>query len=402
MKVNLAGIGGAAMAPIVRTGADLFPLEAHKLLDGKKFGLLTNPTGINANFRSTINVSAELQSGQLVALFACEHGIRAEKQAGVWFGDEVDERLGIPVYSIFDKQLYKPTERMLSDLDAVVYDIQDLGVRFYTYLTTLLYLMEACAEHGKTVIVLDRPNPLGGHRIEGGLLQKGFGSLVGGWKIPASTGLTIGECATLVNDQMEKSCDLHVIRLENWSRDMEYPQTGLPWLMASPNMPTMDTIRVFTGNCLFEGTNLSEGRGTTKPFELFGAPWLDSEKLCKTINEMRFPGVYFHPFVFSPTFQKHKGEICKGVMTYVTEPKVYESAITALHLIHEITKMHPEEFEWIPNRHEPHMKQPIDLLSGSDEVRLTLHTESGLRTIVNKWKADRESWRETIKPYLLY
>jgi uncharacterized protein YbbC (DUF1343 family) len=176
-----------AVAPIVRTGADLFPQEAHKLLQGKKFGLLTNPTGINANFRSTIDVCAELKSGQLEALFACEHGIRAEKQAGVWFRDEVDERLGIPVYSIFNKQVYKPTERMLSSMDAVVYDIQDLGVRFYTYLTTLLYLMEACAEHGKTVIVLDRPNPLGGHRIEGGLLQEGFGSLVGGWKMPAST-----------------------------------------------------------------------------------------------------------------------------------------------------------------------------------------------------------------------
>jgi uncharacterized protein YbbC (DUF1343 family) len=400
MKIFLK-MGARAMAEIVRTGADLFPQEGRKLLEGKNFGLLTNPTGINANYRSTIDVCAELKSAKLTALFACEHGIRAEKQAGDMFEDEVDERLGIPVYSLFG-EVYKPTAKMLDGLDAVVYDIQDLGVRFYTYLTTLIYLMESCAEHGKQVIVLDRPNPLGGQRIEGGLLQDGFYSLVGGWKMPASTGLTIGECATLVNNQMVKPCDLHVIRLQNWRRDMEYPQTGLPWLMPSPNMPTMDTVRVFTGNCLFEGTNLSEGRGTTKPFEVFGAPWLDSERLCKTINDLRFPGVYFHPFVFSPTFQKHKGELCHGVMTYVTEPKVYESAISTLHVLHHIMNMHPEHFEWVPNTHDPKMLPPIDLLSGSDEVRRSVHTASGLQTIVEKWKADRERWQETIKPHMLY
>ncbi|MFC4601792.1 exo-beta-N-acetylmuramidase NamZ domain-containing protein [Cohnella hongkongensis] len=384
----------------VTVGVDRLPEFEEQLLKGKRFGLLTNPTGIDSGYRSTIDVCASIRSAKLSALFACEHGIRGDRQAGVKIPDEIDELTGLPVYSLYGEHT-KPTADMLRGLDAIVFDIQDLGVRFYTYLSTLVYVMEACAEHGVEVIVLDRPNPLGGLTSEGGYIEERFFSMVGAWKMPFRTGLTIGEFARLVRDQMAAPCQLHVISMLNWTRNREYPDTGLAWLLPSPNMPTMDTVRVYAGNCLFEGTNLSEGRGTTKPFELIGAPWLDARGVCNSLNELSLPGVRFHPLPFTPVLSKHKGELCHGIMTFVTDKSAYRAVSTSLRLIHAIMKAHPKEFEWVrPGGEDSHYF--IDVLSGSDRVRLTLHEEGALESILADWERDQLHWESIRTAYHLY
>jgi len=388
------------MANAVLTGADQFPEWAERALAGRRFGLLTNPTGIDSRFRSTIDRCAGLGKAQLAALFACEHGLRGERQAGVKFGDEFDPELGLPVYSLYGERR-EPTAQMLEGLDAVVIDIQDLGVRFYTYLTTLVHVMRACAEYGPEVIVLDRPNPLGGAGCEGGCLKDGFRSMVGPWNVPFRTGLTIGEFARLVQSQMERPCRLRIIPLQGWRRPMEYPDTGLPWIMPSPNMPTLDTVRVYPGNCLFEGTNLSEGRGTTRPFEMIGAPWLRHRELCEEMNKQNLPGVYFHPVTFTPLYSKHQGRLCRGVMTFVTDRSRYKSVDASLRLLRAILCLHPDAFEWLPPA-KPGAPYFIDLLSGSDRVRLTLHEPGGLESILADWQVECRQWEQIRRSCLLY
>ncbi len=382
----------------VLSGADRFPEFAPKLLSGKRIGLLTNPTGINAEFKSTIDICAELDSVRLTALFACEHGIRGEKQAGIKFEDETDAELDIPVYSLYGKNR-RPTKEMLEVIDTLLFDIQDLGVRFYTYLTTLVYVMQACAEFGKEVIVLDRPNPLGGNKVEGGFLEPGFESMVGAGVMPYQTGLTIGEFARLVNAEWSIGCELQVIPLQNWSREMEYPDTGLPWVFPSPNLPTIDTARVYPGNCLFEGTNLSEGRGTTHPFELIGAPWLKSKELCAVMNSLGLPGVHFHPLTFTPSFQKHKGELCEGVYTFVTDCASHRAVTSGLTLLHYVIQLHEEQFQWFSFEDK---KPSIDLLSGSERVRKGLHDADELEQLLASYDADEQKWKSIRQPYLLY
>lgn len=386
------------MTGIVQTGADQLGRLGSRLLGGKRFALLTNPTGIDSRFRSTIEICKDVEGGMLSAFYACEHGLRNERQAGVHFEDELDPEYGLPVYSLYGTNR-KPTAESLKDLDAIVFDIQDLGVRFYTYLTTLVYVMEACAENRVQLLVLDRPNPLGGRRVEGGLLEDDCKSMVGAWKMPILSGMTIGEFARLVNGQMDNPCELEVVPLAGWNRSMEFRDTGLPWILPSPNMPTIATARVYGGNCLFEGTNLSEGRGTTKPFELIGAPWLDHRTLCSRMAERKLPGVHYHPVTFSPTFRKYAGELCNGVMTYVTDPESFRSVESGLTLLHQIADLHPEQFRWQGGEDG---KLFIDILSGTAEVRQKLAGAEGLRSIVDSWSADSEQWREIRRPYLLY
>ncbi|NEN86974.1 exo-beta-N-acetylmuramidase NamZ domain-containing protein [Paenibacillus elgii] len=387
------------MERMVQTGADRLSLLESEL-HGLRFGLLTNPTGINRRFESVIDRCAGFKSAALTALFACEHGIRGERQAGVRFGDEKDDKTGIPVFSLYGDHK-RPTEEMMAGVDAVVFDIQDLGVRFYTYLSTLVYMMEACAAYGKRLIVLDRPNPLGGIVSEGGMLEAGYESMVGAWVVPFRTGLTIGEFAEYVNSHMPVRCSLQVVPLLGWRRDMEYPATGLPWIMPSPNIPTMDTVRVYAGNCLFEGTNVSEGRGTTRPFELLGAPWMDGRAVGEAVNRLGLSGVHAQPVHFTPTFSKYQGELCSGVQLFVTDPAAYRSVATALHLLHTVAVLYPAQFQWTPPFKEGR-KPFIDYLSGSDLVRTSIHTETGLNRILSLWDAQAKAWNDARRPYLLY
>jgi len=382
------------------TGIDRLAGMKHNSIIGRRLGVITNPTGLTSDFRSSIEVIAGLPESELTALFACEHGLRGELQAGKHVDDEVDPIFGVPVYSLYGATR-KPDAAMLEKIDTLIFDIQDLGVRFYTYMTTLLYVMEACAEHGKSLIVLDRPNPLGGNRVEGGLLEPGYESMVGGWQIPISTGMTIGEYARMANDLRGTGCDLHVIGLEGWSRAMDYADTGLPWMLPSPNIPTVDTVRLYSGTCFFEGTNLSEGRGTTRPFEWIGAPWIDGEALAKAFNAQQLPGIHAHSVYMTPTFSKYQGVSCGGVMLFVTDRAKLEAVRAGLVLLHLVSRMYPDSFQWLAPP-EGRTRYFIDLLAGSDDVRKHIHEEDGLRRITEQWNSDSERWRTMRAPYLLY
>ncbi|MFE6079079.1 exo-beta-N-acetylmuramidase NamZ domain-containing protein [Paenibacillus sp. NPDC057886] len=385
----------------VRTGVDLLSGGlSHPWLTDARIGLMTNLTGITADFVSTVDVCVGLADAQLTALYACEHGLDGELQAGVRFGDTVHPRLGMPVFSLYGEHK-KPTSAMLAVVDTVLFDIQDVGVRYYTYASTLFHMMEACAEAGKRLLVLDRPNPLGGYSVEGGVLSEGYESLVGAWRIPVRTGLTVGELALLVNSEMEMPCELDVIAMEGWRRSMEFTDCELPWMLPSPNMPTLDSVRVYAGTCLFEGTNMSEGRGTTRPFEWVGAPWVDGEQLAERFREHKLEGVHVHPVYMSPTFSKHAGELCGGVRIFVTDSRAFRAVDTGLVLLHELASLYPEQFRWLEPP-QPGSRYFIDLLTGGRKVRDVIHDREELVCLMGDWNTEAEEWKERRKPFLLY
>ncbi|SDD39613.1 Uncharacterized conserved protein YbbC, DUF1343 family [Paenibacillus sp. UNCCL117] len=374
-------------------------LEAQ--LRGRRVGLLTNPTGVGGSFRTTVELCAELPSVRLSALFACEHGLRGERQAGVRFEDERHPVLDIPVYSLYGTRK-KPDAGMLADVDAVLFDIQDTGVRFYTYLSTLTYMIEACAEAGRPLFVLDRPHPLGGVKAEGGLLQPGYESMVGAAAgTPYATGMTIGEYALWFNDRLPRPCELTVVLMDGWQRGMTYADTGLPWILPSPNVPTIDTVRVYAGTCLFEGTNLSEGRGTTRPFELIGAPWIDGERLARRFASYGLPGAHAHPMYFSPSFSKHQGELCGGIQLFVTDPDSFEAVRTGLTLVRCVQELYPNEFQFLPPVREGG-RQFIELLTGDSLVLRTLGDDDGLERIMERYDEEAQTWMQEREAYILY
>ncbi|MDM5280324.1 DUF1343 domain-containing protein [Paenibacillus silvae] len=386
----------------VKTGVDVLAGGgAHPWLSGgARIGLVTNPTGITADFISTVDVCAGLADARLTALYACEHGLTGELQAGVPFADSEHQRYGIPVYSLYGTHK-KPLPFMLADVDTVLFDIQDVGVRYYTYASTLFQMMEACGEAGKQLLVLDRPNPLGGIEVEGGVLKQGYESFVGAWTTSIRTGMTIGELALLVNAEHSEPCSLQVLAMEGWRRRMTFAETGLPWMMPSPNMPTVDTVRAYAGTCLFEGTNVSEGRGTTRPFEWIGAPWINGEQLAEAMQSHGLPGVHFHPIYMTPAFSKHAGEVCGGVRIFVTDEKKFRSVETGLLLLHEIAAGYAEQFEWL----EPPRKGSryfIDLLTGSTEVREVIGDPDRLSRLMEVWREQEQIWRERRRPFLIY
>ncbi|MGO4529861.1 exo-beta-N-acetylmuramidase NamZ domain-containing protein [Paenibacillus sp. 2TAF8] len=386
----------------VKTGADILAEgSAHPWLSGgARLGLVTNPTGIMADFVSTVDVCAGLADTRLMALFACEHGLNGELQAGVPFADSVHPRYGIPVYSLYGTDK-RPLPSMLAEVDTILFDIQDVGVRYYTYASTLFQMMEACGKAGKRLLVMDRPNPLGGMEVEGGLLKEGYESFVGAWTTPIRTGMTIGELALLVNAEHPEPCSLEVIAMEGWRRMMSFAETGLPWMMPSPNMPTVDTVRAYAGTCLFEGTNVSEGRGTTRPFEWIGAPWINGERLADAMQKHRLHGVHFHPVYMTPAFSKHAGELCGGVRIFVTDETEFRSVETGLLLLHEIAVGYSAQFEWLEPPREG-SRYFIDLLTGSAEVRDVIGDINRLSGLMALWREQEQVWRERRTPFLIY
>ncbi|MEJ8304908.1 DUF1343 domain-containing protein [Saccharibacillus sacchari] len=392
---------GSRTSPLVRTGLDrLADGFTHPLLQNRRLGLITNPTGITADFRSSVEICASLEGSALTALFACEHGLYGQRQAGQRFGDEIHPTLGIPVFSLYGEHK-KPTPSMLGNVDTLIFDMQDLGIRFYTYLSTLLYAIEACAACGKSLVVLDRPNPLGGLAVEGGVLKPGFESMVGAWELPIRTGMTIGEQAGMANAERRLGCELGVVKMDGWERRTEFGDTGQPWVLPSPNMPFVDTARVYAGTCFFEGTNLSEGRGTTRPFEWIGAPWLDGEGLADELNGLALPGVHFHPTYNTPTFSKHAGELCGGVRLFVTDKTIFEAVNTGLALLHAVIRRHPREFRWL----EPPSggrRFFVDLLAGGSLLRERIAESDGVAEIAESWRLEAQQWNERRKAYLLY
>lgn len=379
---------------IVKNGIDVIERHAH-LFEGKRLGLVTGPTGLDRKLKSTIDIFNE--GFDLKALYSPEHGVRGNFQAGVSVGTYIDEGTGITAYSLYGDSR-KPTPEMLGDIDVLVMDIQDIGSRYYTYLYTMSYCMEACAENKKTFVCLDRVNPIGGLEVEGGILDAGYASFVGRHPIPPRYGLTAGELALLFNSEYGIFCEMEVVKAEGWQRDMYFQDTGLIWVNPSPNITSVETALLYNGTCLFEGTNLSEGRGTTKPFELIGAPWLEPFKLAERMNGKALPGVLFRPVYFEPAFSKHKGRQCKGVQVHVTDFKAIRPLEVGLQLLYEIMDFAPDKFQWVPPVREKG-RYFIDLLAGGEDVRLRTY-EAG--ELLEKWRGESSVFKSLKEKYHLY
>src|SRR5690606_8500790 len=298
----------------VLNGVDRLDEFAH-LFRGKRLGLITGPTGLNRKLRATIEVLHE--KFHLVALFSPEHGVRGDQAAGAWVDTYKDPLTGVPVYSLYRSDSKRLTAEMLDQVDMIIYDIQDIGVRYYTYIYTMLYALEDCAAAGKPFVVLDRVNPLDGRTVEGNLIKDGYHSFVGNYKLPIRYGLTVGELAIMAEDQMGWNGDLTVIPCAGWHREMQFPHTGNVWVPPSINIPRFETALLYAGTCLLEGTNVSEGRGTTAPFEMIGAPYIDAEQLANEMNDQQLPGILFRPVYYKPTTSKYAGELCQGVQLHI-------------------------------------------------------------------------------------
>jgi uncharacterized protein YbbC (DUF1343 family) len=308
----------------------------------------------------------------------------------------------VPVYSLYS-ETREPTADMLRDIDVLVVDLQDIGARIYTFIYTMANCLRAAGRHRIPVIVCDRPNPIGGIEVEGACLVRGFESFVGQFPIPMRHGMTIGELAALFNEHFAIGASLEIARMEHWRRQMYADDTGQPWVMPSPNMPTLDTAVVYPGTVLFEGTNLSEGRGTTRPFELVGAPGIDADRFADAMNQLDLPGAYFRPAVFEPTFQKHAKRACGGCQIHVTDRTAFRPVMAGVALIQMFHRFDPTSFAWRPPPYEyEHEKLPIDILAGSDRLRTQIESNAPLDEIAGSWREDEQAFAKVREPFLLY
>lgn len=365
------------------------------IFKNKRVGLITNPTGVDSNLKTTVDILNEKVN--LTALYSPEHGIRGDLQAGDKLDTYVDDVTGLPVYSLYG-ETRKPTKEMVENVDILCFDIQDVGARFYTYMYTMAYSMMAAKEHNLEFVVFDRPNPVGGTKVEGNILDLKYRSFVGYYPILQRHGLTIGELAMLFNKEYEIGCKLTVIKVEGWNRDVEMIETDMNYVLPSVNLPTNESLYAYLATCYFEGTNLSEGRGTTKPFQFFGAPWLDNRKLIKELKEYNFEGVMFREAYFTPFFSKHKDVMCRGVEVIVKNYKTFTPVILGMTLLKIIMKNHPEEFEF----RGPWSKggQPmINLLTGGNYM---YENTLSLDEIKELFKKDEKKYLEVKERYHLY
>ena len=327
-----------------------------------------------------------------MALFGPEHGVWANAQDLVEVEDGRDPVSGLPVHSLYGRTRV-PSEARLEGLDAVVVDLQDVGSRYYTYVYTMLYVLEACARYSRRVVVLDRPNPLGGLGMEGNVLDPAFRSFVGLHPLPARHGMTIGELARLFCAERGLSVALDIVPMRGWRREMHFEDTGLPWVNPSPNMPTVDTAFVYPGGCLVEGTNLSEGRGTTRPFELVGAPWIDPWNLAREMEKAKLGGVRFRPAFFTPVSQKHAGRLCGGVQVHVTDRSRFPAYLTYLTLIQSARAQDPSQFAWRDPPYEyEYVKRPFDILCGTDGIRVALEKGRTPKSLLPGWARDLKAF----------
>jgi uncharacterized protein YbbC (DUF1343 family) len=371
-------------------------------LRGRRLGLVANPTSVTADLTHAATALLRARAFRLEALFGPEHGIWANAQDLVEVEDSRDPLTGLPVHSLYGKTRV-PTKEMLAGLDAVLFDVQDIGSRYYTFAYTMLHVLEACAAAGVSVVVLDRPNPLGGEVVDGNVLDPEYRSFVGLHPLPARHGLTVGELALFFRAERRLDVDLSVVPMRGWRRRMHFEDTGLPWVLPSPNMPTVDTAFVYPGGCLIEGTNLSEGRGTTRPFELVGAPWLDPWGLARDLERERLPGVRFRPVFFTPTFQKHAGRLCGGLQVHVLDRGRFSAFLTYLLLVHHARRQDPRRFAWRDPPYEYELvRRPFDILCGTDRVRLTIEQGVSPRTLQPQWRREAAAFRRRRVPHLLY
>lgn len=381
-------------APTVRPGIEVFLADLPAALRGKRVGLITNHTGVDRAGTADIDLIARHKDLTLVALLAPEHGIRGDAAEGVRIVDETDPKTGVPIYSLYLAEDRGPTPAMLEDVDVLVYDLQEVGGRTWTYVSTMALSMQAAAKKQIPFVVLDRPNPIGGEIVEGALLDPKFKSFVGMYPIPARHGMTVGELATLFNQKYGIGVDLIVARTANWRRSQWFDETGLPWVNPSPNLRSLAALTSYPGSVYFEGTNLSEGRHTDRPFEQIGASWLNAPEVARVMNAMGLPGIRFEATTMpvAKTAPKFPGQTIPAIRFAVTDRQAYRPVRTSLLLIDEIRRQHPKDFAW---------SGTIDRLTGSDRVRLAI--EGGrLPALLEEWDREAAEWLESRKPFLLY
>ena len=372
-------------------------------LDGRRVGIVCNPSSIDRHLRHAADRLAAHPKARLTAIFGPQHGFRSDVQENmIESGHAHDEVRRVPVYSLYS-ETRAPTAEMLRDVDVLVVDLQDVGTRIYTYIYTMANCLQAARTHGVKVIVCDRPNPIGGVQVEGPMLLEGFESFVGMYPIPMRHGMTIGELARLFNDAFGIGADLEVVAMGGWTREMYFDDTRLTWVLTSPNIPTLDTCVVYPGTVLFEGTNISEGRGTTRPFELAGAPWVIAERFADAMNRLDLPGAYFRPAVFEPTFHKHPNAACGGCQIHVIDRTSFRPVETGVALIAAFRASDPARFAWRDPPYEyERTKPPIDILAGSSALREQIEEGTAVTDIARSWQPSVAEFVPLRTRFLMY
>lgn len=387
----------------VKLGIERALEEKLRILKNQRLGLICNQASVDHQFRHAADLFFENPNINLAALFGPQHGIRGDVQDNmIETAHGVDKKTNLPIYSLYS-ETREPTEEMLEGLDALVFDLQDVGGRVYTFIYTMANAMQACAKFGKKMFVCDRPNPINGIDVEGNFLEQEYKSFVGQYPIPMRHGLTVGELAKLFNAEFDINCDLEVITMDGWRREMYYDETDAPWVMPSPNIPTADTTVVFPATVYLEGTQVSEGRGTTRPFEIIGAPYIDADELADTLAALALPGIIFRPINFLPTFQKHSGKICGGVFLHIVDRQIFEPVITGIAAVKAIYDLYREKFDWkTPPYEYVYDLNPFDVISGTGKIRKFIEKGTDLNSIKLYWENDVKEFRELREKYLLY
>lgn len=386
----------------VKTGIEVLKETNFKTIAGKRVGLITNQTGVDSNLKSTIDILYEAENVQLVALFAPEHGVRGNIYAGDKVDNATDPTTGLPVHSLYGKTS-KPTAEMLKGIDVLVYDIQDIGCRSYTYISTMGLAMQAAAENDIQFMVLDRPNPLGGEKIEGNYVEEGYFSFVSRFKIPYIYGQTCGELATMLNEEktLGKKCKLTVVKMEGWQRDMTWKDTGLQWVMTSPHIPQHQTTQFYpmTG-ILGELEFISIGVGYTLPFELIGAPWIEADKLAASMNNLKLQGLEFRPITYKPYYGKYKNEVCQGVQIHIMDFSKAELSKVQFYIMQELYKLYPDKAVF--KMADPKRFDMFDKVCGTNKIRQNFTKSYQVCDIENIWDKDAENYRKIAQKYYLY
>lgn len=388
----------------MRVGLEVLQANDFDLLKNKRVGLMTNPSAVDHQLISTYHIFSQSDAVNLTTLFGPEHGMAASAPDAASVDNAIDKHTGLPIYSLYGDH-YRPTPDMLENIDVLVCDIQDVGVRFYTYVWTISYILEACGELGKEVVILDRPNPIG-DRISGGPLEEEVSSFVGRFDMPIRHGMTLGELSQMINQQWNPTpCQLTVVRCEEWERTMLWTDTNREFIQSSPGMPNFVTALHYPGSCMLEGTQLSEGRGTTLPFQVVGAPYIDGDHLADTLNARNLSGVRFRPHAFLPTASKFVGETCYGVQLHITDIEQFDPIHAWLTTIIEIATLYPEQFEWLPPHqieYERGSQYHFDRLMGNTTYRSQIDNGATVEEVMTGWSAYCEQFRQLRQPFLLY
>jgi|ERR1051325_2769644 uncharacterized protein YbbC (DUF1343 family) len=387
----------------VRLGLEKLLEDASAILNGARVGLVCNQASVNHELRHAADLLHHHPDISLRALFGPQHGIRGDVQDNMIETEHsVDKVTGLPIHSLYS-ETREPAEAMLKDLDVLVFDMQDVGCRIYTFAYTMANCMAAARAYGKKLIVCDRPNPINGRQVAGNVLEPEQASFVGLFPIPTRHGMTLGELARMFNEAFRIGCELEVIPMTGWQRSYWHDQTDAPWVMPSPNIPTLDSATVFPGAVHFEGTQISEGRGTTRPFELIGAPYIDPQEYASTLNALNLPGVFFRDCVFRPTFQKHGGTSCGGVQTHVIDREVFEPVTTGLAMVKAAYDLYGSEFRWKEPPYEyVYDRNPFDVIAGTSSIRQAIERGSSVSEIETGWATGLNDFATLREQYLIY